>query len=374
MMFKQAWRSLSTTAAKNRIYGGRATAALIPGDGIGPEMADHLIRTFQAIKAPVDFELVNLNAKNWSEDNYQNAIKAIKRSGCAIKGNITTPMTEDVTIKPRNQKLRADLNIFANVVHAKSLNGIDNNRFKDIDIYIVRENTEGEYSGKEHESVPGVVESLKIMTRPSIERIARFAFEFAKSHDRKKVTCVHKANIMKQGDGLFLKVCGEIAKEYPEIAFEGMIVDNTCMQLVSNPWQFDVMLLPNLYGNIVSNVCCGLTGGAGLTAGSNYSGSINEAPNQVGLFEMATRNTGDSIVGQNVANPTGFLMAGAKLLEYNRMYEHANMIRPALAKTINEDKVHTADIGGSATTAEFMMAFNDNLMAQVDIFRYAEQD
>merc|ERR1712088_1236181 len=135
-----------------------------------------------------------------------------------------------------------------------------------VDFVVVRETTEGEYCGEEHESVPGVVESLKVTTRNKSERIARFAFDYALKHGRNKVTCVHKANIMKQGDGLFMKVCGEVAKEYPEIAFEGMIVDNTCMQLVSNPWQFDVMLLPNLYGNIVSNVCCGLTGGAGLTA------------------------------------------------------------------------------------------------------------
>jgi isocitrate dehydrogenase (NAD+) len=271
-----------------------------------------------------------------------------------------------MSIKARNNLMRQDLGIYANVVHAKSNNGLTNTRFNDIDIYIVRENSEGEYSGKEHESVPGVVESLKIMTRPKCEKIARFAFEWAVSHNRKKVTCVHKANIMKQGDGLFLKVATEVAKDYPEIAFEGMIVDNTCMQLVSNPWQFDVMLLPNLYGNIVANVCCGLTGGAGLTAGSNYSGSINTAHGQVGLFEMALRNTGAGMAGKNLANPTSFLMAGVKLLEYNKMYAHANLIRPALYKTLNEDKVHTADLGGAASTTEFMMSFSDNLRSSVE--------
>ena len=182
---------------------------------------------------------------------------------------------------------------------------------------MVRQNTEGEYSGLAHELVPGVVESLKIMTKEECVRISRFAFEFARRQNRKKVTAVHKANIMKEGDGLFLRAATEVAADYPEIEFNDMIVDNTCMQLVSNPWQFDVMLLPNLYGNIVANVCCGLVGGAGLNAGQNYSTfDLTAGKGSIGLFEMATRNTGESIKGANVANPTAFLMAGVKLLEY----------------------------------------------------------
>ena len=375
-------KNILKNSIRQASYGGRHTSVLIPGDGIGPEMAAHLKNTFDLIQAPIDFETIDLNTQTWSEEKYNYAITAIKRSGSAIKGNISSYKKGDEKFELReakNQRLRVDLDLFANVIHAKSYDGILNRNFKNLDIYLVRQNTEGEYSGLEHELIPGVVESLKIMTKEECLRISKFAFEFAKTHNRKKVTAVHKANIMKEGDGLFLKAAREVAADYPEIEFNDMIVDNTCMQLVSNPWQFDVMLLPNLYGNIVGNVCCGLVGGAGLIAGQNYSTENITAPSRiqnfgasthknkgnkhfpVGLFEMATRNTGESIKNLNLANPTAFLMAGVKLLEYHQCYYHANLIRPAISKTLNVDRIQTKDVGGSNSTNEFMSQFNDNL-------------
>jgi isocitrate dehydrogenase (NAD+) len=182
-------------------------------------------------------------------------------------------------------------------------------RHQDIDILIIRENTEGEYSNLEHESVSGVVESLKIITREKSMRIAEFAFKKAKDEGRSKITAVHKANIMKLGDGLFLECCRHVSKKYPDIKFDTMIVDNTCMQLVSKPQQFDVMVMPNLYGNIVANVCTGLVGGAGIVAGSNYA-------EDCAVFEKGTRNSGKGIKGLNTANPSGMLFAASDMLEY----------------------------------------------------------
>lgn len=254
-------------------------------------------------------------------------------------------------------RIRTELDLYANVIHAKSFDGIPT-RHKNVDIYLIRENTEGEYSGMEHESVPGVVESLKIITKTKCERIARFAFEFAISHDRKKVTAVHKANIMKQADGLFLRTCREISQEYPSIEFTDMIVDNTCMQLVSNPNQFDVMVLPNLYGSVVANVCCGIVGGPGIAAGSNYG-------DETAVFEMATRNTGKSIVGKNVANPVSFLMAGCKLLEYYELQEHADLIRDACVHALDHAKVHTPDLKGQAHTTDVIECINSHLREQI---------
>lgn len=354
-MFKQLARSLSTSVTRNARYGGRHTAVLIPGDGIGPEMTEHLRNCFRLIQAPIDFETIDLQGKTYDESEIQYALTAIKRSGACIKGNIHTNVKE--LGKARNMRIRTELDLYANVIHAKSFDGIPT-RHKNVDIYLIRENTEGEYSGMEHESVPGVVESLKIISRTKCERIARFAFEFAISHDRKKVTAIHKANIMKQADGLFLRTCREISQDYPSIEFNDMIVDNTCMQLVSNPNQFDVMVLPNLYGSVVANVCCGIVGGPGIAAGSNYGDGT-------AVFEMGTRNTGVSIEGANVANPVAFLMAGCKLLEYYDLQEHADLIRGACDHALNVAKVHTPDLKGQAHTSDMIQCINNHLKEQI---------
>ncbi|EDL85018.1 isocitrate dehydrogenase 3 (NAD), gamma, isoform CRA_b [Rattus norvegicus] len=230
---------------------------MIPGDGIGPELMLHVKSVFRHACVPVDFEEVHVSS-NADEEDIRNAIMAIRRNRVALKGNIETNHNLPPSHKSRNNILRTSLDLYANVIHCKSLPGVVT-RHKDIDILIVRENTEGEYSSLEHESVAGVVESLKIITKAKSLRIAEYAFKLAQESGRKKVTAVHKANIMKLGDGLFLQCCREVAARYPQITFDSMIVDNTTMQLVSRPQQFDVMVMPNLYGNIVNNVCQGTT-------------------------------------------------------------------------------------------------------------------
>uniref|UniRef100_A0A3B3HNG9 Isocitrate dehydrogenase [NAD] subunit, mitochondrial n=1 Tax=Oryzias latipes TaxID=8090 RepID=A0A3B3HNG9_ORYLA len=299
-------------------YGGRHTVTLIPGDGIGPELLSHVKEVFRFSCVPVDFEVVQVNSAMESEDDIMDAITAIRRNGVALKGNIETKHTLPPSVKSRNNVLRTTLDLYANVMHCQSLPGVQT-RHKDIDIMIIRENTEGEYSSLEHESVPGVVECLKIITRNNSLRIADYAFRLAREKGRSRVTAVHKANIMKLGDGLFLQCCREVASGYPDITFDSMIVDNTTMQLVSKPQQFDVMVMPNLYGNVVSNVCAGLVGGPGLVPGANYG-------QDYAVFETATRNTGKSIAGKNIANPTAMLL------------------------------LHTADLGGQGTTLEVVQS------------------
>ncbi|XP_062397235.1 isocitrate dehydrogenase [NAD] subunit gamma, mitochondrial isoform X1 [Sardina pilchardus] len=336
-------------------YGGRHTVTLIPGDGIGPELLNHVRELFRFSCVPVDFEVVNVNSSQDEEENISNAITAIRRNGVALKGNIETNHTMPPSVKSRNNLLRTTLDLFANVMHCQSLPGVQT-RHKNIDIIIIRENTEGEYSSLEHESVSGVVESLKIITRHNSLRIAEYAFKMAREKGRRRVTAVHKANIMKLGDGLFLQCCKEVAAGYPDIAFDAMIVDNTTMQLVSKPQQFDVMVMPNLYGNVVSNVCAGLVGGPGLVPGANYG-------NNYAVFETATRNTGKSIADRNIANPTAMLLASCLMLDHLKLHEYASMIRGAVLQTMNETRLHTPDIGGQGTTSDVVHNIMKNIQS-----------
>ncbi|XP_076132500.1 isocitrate dehydrogenase [NAD] subunit gamma, mitochondrial-like [Alosa pseudoharengus] len=329
-------------------YGGRHTVTLIPGDGIGPELFNHVRELFRFCCVPVDFEIVKVDSTVTSEDDINNAITAIKRNGVALKGNIETNHNLPPSHKSRNNLLRTNLDLYANVMHCHTLPGV-NTRHKDIDIIIIRENTEGEYSSLEHESVPGVVECLKIITRMKSLRIAEYAFNLAREKGRRRVTAVHKANIMKLGDGLFLQCCNEVAAGYPDIQFDSMIVDNTTMQLVSKPHQFDVMVMPNLYGNVVSNVCAGLVGGPGLVPGANYG-------RDYAVFETATRNTGKSIANKNIANPTATLLAGCLMLDHLKLHAYASMIRKAVNTTLSETRLHTADLGGQGTTSEVVQS------------------
>ncbi|KAL1250026.1 hypothetical protein QQF64_021031 [Cirrhinus molitorella] len=322
-------------------YGGRHTVTLIPGDGIGPELLNHVRELFRFSCVPVDFEVVHVDSASTSEDDINNAITAIRRNGVALKGNIETNHTMPSNHKSRNNLLRTSLDLYANVMHCQSLPGVQT-RHKNIDIIIIRENTEGEYSSLEHESVSGVVESLKIITRNNSLRIADYAFRLAREKGRRRVTAVHKANIMKLADGLFLQCCKEVASGYPDIEFDSMIVDNTTMQLVSKPHQFDVMVMPNLYGNVVSNVCAGLVGGPGLVPGANYG-------RDYAVFETATRNTGKSIANRNIANPTAMLLASCLMLDHLKLHDYANMIRGAILTTMNETRLHTIDIGESVS-------------------------
>jgi isocitrate dehydrogenase (NAD+) len=251
------------------LYGGRHAVTMLPGGGIGPELMGYVREVFKYAGAPVDFEVVEIGDENVDLDY---ALTSIKRNGVAIKGNIETK-SESASVVSRNVAIRNELDLFVNILHCKSYAGVPA-RQKDIDIVIIRQNTEGEYAMLEHESVDGVVESMKVVTESNSDRVARFAFEYAKKNGRKRVTTIHKANIMKLSDGLFLDTSRRIAKEYPEIEHNDMIIDNCCMQLVSKPHQFDVMIMTNLYGSIVSNVVCGLIGGAGLLSGKNYGDHV----------------------------------------------------------------------------------------------------
>uniref|UniRef100_A0ABM0GXH0 Isocitrate dehydrogenase [NAD] subunit, mitochondrial n=1 Tax=Saccoglossus kowalevskii TaxID=10224 RepID=A0ABM0GXH0_SACKO len=333
-------------------YGGRHTVTLIPGDGIGPELMVHIKDIFRTTGVPVDFEEVCLSSDLGSDD-IDYVITAVKRNGVGLKGNVPTNHDEPHIGKPKNVKIRTELDLFASVLQCKSIPGVKT-KHQDIDIVIIRENTEGEYSSLEHENVKGVVESLKIITAKKSNRIARYAFEYARAHNRKKVTAVHKANIMKLGDGLFLRCCREVSQDYPDIEFSDMIIDNCSMQMVSRPQQFDVMVMPNLYGNILSNIGAGLVGGPGVVPGCNIGSDY-------AVFESGTRNTGASIAGKNIANPTAMLLASTLMLEHLNLHDYAKTISDAIWKTISQDKIHTPDLGGMATTTDVV----HNIMKEI---------
>lgn len=356
----QGQRSLQSTSISNykAKYGGRFMVTMLPGDGIGPEMMSYVKTIFKAGGVPVDFEELNLDSTHEDIEHIEEAVIAIRRNGVALKGNIET-REHSRNFRSRNVELRLRLNLFANVIHCRSQPGI-NTRHKNIDIVLIRQNTEGEYSCLEHENVKGVVESLKIITQSKSEQIARYAFDYARKYNRKKVTAVHKANIMKLSDGLFLNTCSEIAKEYPDIMFDNIIIDNCSMQLVSNPHKFDVLLLPNLYGNILTNIACGLVGGPGITSGRNYG--IEHA-----VFETGTRNTGKSVAGKNVANPLAMINASADLLEFLGLDYHATVIRNSIHKVLNIEKIHTPDLGGTYNTTDVVEFIMKDVQAQTSI-------
>ncbi|CAH3045086.1 isocitrate dehydrogenase [NAD] subunit gamma, mitochondrial-like [Pocillopora verrucosa] len=337
-------------------YGGRNTVTLIPGDGVGPEMVTAVKDIFRYIGAPVDFEELNLSGLNLSDedtfsDTLEDVVTSVKRNGAAIKGNIFTPLDQP-TFKSLNVELRLQLDLFANVVRCKSIPGIPV-RHGDVDLVIIRENTEGEYSHIEHENVDGVIESFKVMTEEKCTKVAKYAFDFAVKHGRKKVTAVHKANIMKLGDGLFLRCCEEVSKSYPDIEFNSMIIDNCCMQLVSNPEQFDVMVMPNLYGNIVSNIGASLVGGPGIVPGENIGGDY-------AVFESGSRHTGLDIKGKNVSNPMSLLFASTLMLEHLGWNAYGDMIHSAILRVVQKG-VKTADIGGGHLTTDFLDCLKEEI-------------
>lgn len=352
-------RTLFTSAVHNNEVetrpDSRVTCTLIPGDGVGPELVYSVQEVFKAAGVPVDFESYFFSEVNptLSAPLAQVAASITKNRVC-LKGILATPdYSHTGELQTLNMKLRNELDLYANVVHVKSLPGV-RSRHENIDCVIIREQTEGEYSALEHESVKGVVECLKIVTEQKSKKIAKFAFDYATKNHRKKVTAVHKANIMKLGDGLFLRSCEEIAKLYPRIEFERMIVDNCTMQMVSKPQQFDVMVTPNLYGNIVDNLASGLVGGAGVVAGASYSADCV-------VFEPGARHTFSEAVGKNVANPTAMLLCSAKLLAHVNLQKYSDMIRNSVNKVLSDGKVRTKDIGGQSSTQEFTYAVIHNL-------------
>jgi len=346
---QQRTYSIATAAYDDHLEGlERKRVTLIPGDGVGPELTSAVKHVFNALGVPVDWEEVHVTdiGTYFGETSIDHVVKSIGSTKVALMGVLTSG---SLSIKPDqmsiNQNLRKELDLFASLVRCRSIPGIAT-RHADVDIVIVREQTEGEYSSLEHESVPGVIEMLKVVTRKKSERIARFAFDYALQHQRKKVTCVHKANIMKLGDGLFLDTCREVSKLYPSIEFEEMIVDNASMQLVSKPTQFDVILLPNLYGSIVSNISCGLVGGAGVVPGRSFG-------KEHAVFSIGARHTFAQKAGLNVANPTAMLLSSCSMLEHINLRKHGRALRQAVLSTIAEGKYVTMDLGGSASASVF---------------------
>uniref|UniRef100_A0A8C7ZLD7 Isocitrate dehydrogenase [NAD] subunit, mitochondrial n=1 Tax=Oryzias sinensis TaxID=183150 RepID=A0A8C7ZLD7_9TELE len=328
---------------------------MIPGDGVGPELMTAVKDVFKAGDIPVEFEEFHLSEVQHmaSEDKLDHVLSSMKNNKVAIKGKIHTPMEYKGELASYEMKLRRKLDLFANVVHVNSLPGYST-RHNNLDLVIIREQTEGEYSSLEHESVPGVIECLKIITRDKSRRIAKFAFDYATKKGRSKVTAVHKANIMKLADGLFLQSCAEVAQLYPKIKYENIIIDNCCMQLVQNPYQFDVLVMPNLYGNIIDNLAAGLVGGAGVVPGESYSA-------EYAVFETGARHPFAQAVGRNIANPTAMLLSSANMLKHLNLEYHSQMISDAVKRVIKQGKVRTGDLGGYAMCDEFTRAVIANL-------------
>ncbi|KAG8197357.1 hypothetical protein JTE90_013484 [Oedothorax gibbosus] len=341
--------------AKKAQQDSRVKCTLIPGDGVGPELCQSVKDVFQAISVPVEFEELFLSEVHSAMSvPVEEVMQSVKKNGVALKGTLQSPFsTHSGELQTLNMKIRKDLDLFANVVHVRSFPGVKT-RHSGLDFVIIRESTEGEYSALEHESIPGVIECLKIVTHERSMKIAKFAFDYATKRGRKRVTAVHKANIMKLGDGLFLRSCEEVSKLYPQIEFSNMIIDNTCMQLVAHPEQFDVMVMPNLYGNIIDNLAAGLVGGAGLVPGASYSADCV-------IHEPGARHTFGSGVGKNIANPTAMLFCAVGMLRHVNLVYYANLIAEAVEKVLREGKVKTRDIGGYSSTTEFTQAVIEHL-------------
>ena len=325
------------------------TLTLIPGDGIGPEVTASVVQILETAGLKVRWEEFAAGANALAEHGTtlpEPLLASIRKNKVALKGPITTPIGEGFTSV--NVGLRKALNLYANLRPVWNLPSVPS-RFKDVDLVIVRENTEDLYSGLEHEVVRGVVESLKIITEEASTRIARFAFEHARRHKRKRVTSVHKANIMKLSDGLFIECARRVSTDYPEIHYDERIVDAACMHLVMHPERYDVLLLPNLYGDIVSDLCAGLVGGLGVVPAANLG------EEGVGVFE-AVHGTAPDIAGQNKANPTALLLSAVLMLQHLNEDDKADRIMKALFAVLADGSGRTADIGGTATTSAFTEA------------------
>ena len=325
---------------------------LIKGDGIGPEITDSVVKIINAAGVAIDWDVQTAGADLIETEGTplpKRVLDSVKRTGIALKSPVTTPIGKG--FRSVNVQLRKELDLYANLRPCYNLPSIKT-RYDKVDIVVVRENTEDLYAGIERQVDEDTAESIKIITRKASERIAKFAFDYAVKNNRKEVCVVTKANICKLSDGLFLDSARKIAKDYPTIAFREVLVDNCCMQLVQNPNQFDVLLLPNLYGDIVSDLCAGLIGGLGIAQGANIGFDY-------AVFEPVHGSAPD-IAGQNKANPTAMLMSAIEMLNYIGENEAGKRIKLALFETLNAG-IKTADIGGSATTTEFTQAIIDRL-------------
>ncbi len=331
--------------------------ALIPGDGIGPEVS----RAVQRILKAAGLEIVwhELDAGAAAIEQYgtqlpEHVVETISRLKVALKGPLTTPI--GTGFSSANVALRKKLDLYACLRPVANLPGIKT-RFDNVNLVVVRENTEGLYSGIEHEVVPGVVESLKVSSRRACTRISKFAFDYALRHNRRRITVLHKANIMKMTDGLFLDCAREIARDYPDIEYREMIVDAGCMRLVQEPERFDMLLCENLYGDIVSDLTAGLVGGLGVVPGANIGDSV-------AVFE-AVHGSAPDIAGQGLANPTAMLLSACMMLDYLGETEAAGRVRTALSVLLDSPQTRTRDLGGSANTETFTAAMEAQLRSGV---------
>src|SRR3990170_2086206 len=329
---------------------------LIPGDGIGPELTDAATRVLEASGVTFEWERVEAGEAVMAEHGTPlppAVIESVRRNGVALKGPLTTPVGGG--FRSVNVTLRQELDLYANLRPARSMKGVPA-PYDDVDLVIVRENTEDLYAGIEHRVGPDAAESIKIITRGASERIARFAFDYAVANGRHKVTAVHKANIMKLSDGLFLESCRTVAADYEgRIEFEDRIVDNMCMQLVQKPELYDVLLLPNLYGDIVSDLCAGLVGGLGVAPGANIG-------TEIALFEPV-HGSAPKYAGQNRANPTAMILSGVLMLRHLGYPDVAARVELAVREVIGEGRTVTHDLGGDAGTSQFADAIVERLAA-----------
>ncbi|MBA3272143.1 MAG: isocitrate/isopropylmalate dehydrogenase family protein [Acidobacteria bacterium] len=319
---------------------------LIPGDGIGPEVTRAVLRVLEAAGFNAEWEEFSAGAAALAEHGTTlppALLDSVRKNKVALKGPITTPIGEGFTSV--NVGLRQTLELYANLRPVWNLPNVPS-RFQDVDLVIVRENTEDLYAGLEHVVVKGVVESLKIITEVASTKIAKFAFAYARKHKRKRVTAVHKANIMKLSDGLFIECARRVAKDYPEIQYDERIVDAACMHLVMHPEQLDVLLLPNLYGDIVSDLCAGLVGGLGVVPAANLG------EGGIGVFE-AVHGTAPDIAGQDKANPTALLLSAVLMLHHLDEDDKAERVKRALWTALSDAGTRTVDLGGTATTTQF---------------------
>lgn len=324
------------------------TITLIPGDGIGPEVSSAVVRIIEATGVDIRWETHYAGAQaleKFGSTLPEELLESIKRNRVALKGPITTPVGKGFTSV--NVGLRKALDLYANLRPVRALPNVPA-RYPELDLVVVRENTEDLYAGIEHVVVPGVVESIKVITEKASTRIARYAFEFARREGRKKVTAVHKANIMKLSDGLFLDCFRKVAADYPDVEADDKIVDNACMQLVMRPEQFDIMLLENLYGDIVSDLCAGLIGGLGLVPGANIG--------ELGAVFEAVHGSAPDIAGQGIANPTALLQSSVLMLRHLGERDAAERVEKAMLKVYADGQVRTRDVGGTSHTDEFAHA------------------
>src|SRR6266513_2126684 len=333
----------------------RHRVTLIPGEGIGPEVAAATRRILEATGVQIAWEEIagrSDSSSNQEKTVNQAAVESVRRNRVALKGPMATAVAGGAPSV--NVALRKTLDLYANLRPVKNMPGVKSH-FQGVDLTLVRENTEDLYSGLEHEVVPGVVESLKIITERASTRIAKFAFEYAKRHGRKKIHAIHKANIMKLSDGLFLRSVRAVAAQFPQTEYKELIVDNACMQIVMDPLQFDMLLLPNLYGDVMSDLAAGLVGGLGVVPSANIG-------DECAMFE-AVHGTAPDIAGKGLANPTALLMSALLMLDHLGERAAAERIEAALLKTYRDGIYTTRDVGGKANTEQFTNAVLDELAA-----------